>query len=117
MGFCLITIGSAIFNYMVISHVNHLELPRLTMSDLRSNGILRDVASEIFPHDLMLSLLGITTAFLVWSIMIWVYSIKEARNLSLRESVICSLIPALIMWFVQAYGVLVGAGRFPHLII
>ncbi len=111
-----ITIGSAIFDYMVISHVNHLELPKLTISDLRNSKILKDIASEILPHDLMFSLLGITTAFLVWSIMIWVYSIKEARNLSLRESVICSLIPALILWFVQAYSVLAGTGRFSHLI-
>ncbi len=102
-GFMPLTIGTIISDSVMINHISDIKLPKLTMIDLRNSEIMRSIASKIFPQDLVLSLAGMNTAFLVWSLMIWTYSLKIARNLRLRDSLVCSLIPTLLLWFIQIY--------------
>ena len=61
---------------------------------------------SIIPKDLVYSNLIINVAVTIWSLTIWTFAIKHAREIELRKAFICALIPTLLFGVYQIWNLL-----------
>lgn len=93
-------IGSLITLVAAIQYLPKVTVPVLTKSAL-DNPELIETAMTAFLHDpAMLELTQITTliaiVFMLWSANIWIFGMKHARILSMRDAAICVGAPVIL---------------------
>ncbi|NMB78703.1 MAG: YIP1 family protein [Methanomicrobiales archaeon] len=93
-------LGSLITLIAAIEYLPKVTVPILTKSAL-DNPEAIEAAMKTFMHDpAMVELTQITTlvaiVFMLWSAHIWIFGIKKARNISMRDSAICVGIPIVL---------------------
>uniref|UniRef100_A0A7J2THP5 Yip1 domain-containing protein n=1 Tax=Archaeoglobus fulgidus TaxID=2234 RepID=A0A7J2THP5_ARCFL len=61
---------------------------------------------SIIPRDLIYSNLIINIAVTAWSLTIWSFALRHARELELREAFICASMPAMLFAVYQVWSIL-----------
>jgi len=93
-------IGSLITLVAAIQYLPKITVPVLTKSALDDPEII-ETAMAAFMHDpAMLELTQITSliaiVFMLWSANIWIFGMKHARKLSMRDAAICVGAPVIL---------------------
>ena len=105
-GFLPSLVGSFITIPMSTYYVMNAEIPKISIEQLRHNpGIMKSLILSIIPQDLIYSNLLINLAVTVWSLTLWTFAIKHARNLTTKKAFISALIPAVVFGLYQIYSI------------
>ncbi len=67
---------------------------------------MKSVVLSIIPRDLVYSNLIINLAITVWSLTIWTFAIKHAREIELRKAFITALILTALFGIYQLWSIL-----------
>lgn len=99
-GFLPQVIGALIAAAYTIITVPSISVPPLSRSVMEDPQALQ-AAITAFMHDPAIRMITqisavVSIVFILWSAYIWVYGIKEARGLSLRDAQLCVGIPVLL---------------------
>lgn len=97
-------IGSIITISLSSYYVLNARIPHIDLSNLNPEA-MRSVMLSIMPHELLYTNLIINLAIILWSLTIWIFAVKYARNLTTKNAVITALIPALLFALYQIYSV------------
>ena len=82
------------------------EIPKISIEQLQHNPrIMKSLILSIIPQDLIYSNLLINLAVTVWSLTLWTFAIKHARNLTTKKAFISALIPAVVFGLYQIYSI------------
>ncbi len=106
-GFLPSLVGSAITVPMSWYYVSQAEVPKISLAQLQQNpDMIKSIMLYLLPKDLIYSNLIINVAVTIWSLTIWSFAIKHARNVELRKALICALIPTLLFGVYQVWNLL-----------
>ncbi|MDT8357713.1 MAG: Yip1 family protein [Methanomicrobiaceae archaeon] len=97
-GFFPQIIGSAISLPLLYDYISGLQIPPVSDPALIEEAV-RELLSG--PTMLVISVIGIL--FFLWSANLWIFGVKEARALTLRDAVITVGVPAVLYIFLQVY--------------
>ena len=90
-GFFPSLVGTLITAPLSILYLSTVELPQINFYENIDEALL-----NLFPPRLVYISLAVNLAVTAWSLAVWSYALKHARNLSLRKSFTCALIPTLL---------------------
>lgn len=68
--------------------------------------IVKTIMLSIVPKDLIYPNIIINLAVTAWSLTIWTFAIKHARDIELRKAFITALIPTLLFGAYQLWSIL-----------
>jgi len=106
-GFLPSLIGSAITVPMSAYYISKAEIPKISVSQLQQNpDVMKTVMLSLLPRDLIYSNLIINLAITAWSLTVWTFAVKNARNIELRKAFICALIPTVLFGVYQIWSIL-----------
>ncbi|WP_318249234.1 YIP1 family protein [Geoglobus acetivorans] len=106
-GFLPSLVGSAITVPMSLHYISQAEIPKISFAQLQQNpDVMKEVMLSLIPKDFVHSNLIINIAVTIWSLTIWSFAIKHAREIELRKAFICALIPTLIFGAYQIWSIL-----------
>jgi hypothetical protein len=106
-GFLPPLIGSLITVPMSCHYISKAQVPTISISQLQQNpNIVKSVISAMYPKNLVYSNLIINLAVTIWSLTIWTFAIKHAREIELRKAFICALIPTVLFTVIQIWKLL-----------
>jgi len=106
-GFLPSLIGSAITVPMSLYYISRAEIPKISLTALQQNpDVIKAVMISLLPRDLIYSNLIINFAVTVWSLAIWTFAVKNAREIELRKAFITALIPTLLFGVYQIWNIL-----------
>jgi len=79
-------IGSAITIPMSAYYISKAEIPKISLAQLQQNpDVVKEMMLSLIPKDLVYSNLLINFAVTVWSLAIWSFAIKHAREIELKK--------------------------------
>jgi len=105
-GFLPSLVGSAITVPMSLYYIANAEIPKISLTALQQNpDVMRAVTISLLPRDLIYSNLIINFAVTAWSLTIWTFAVKHAREIELRKAFICALIPSVVFGAYQVWSV------------
>ena len=92
--------GSIITLIAAVLYIPRITVPTLSKAALEDPAMIEQV-TKAFMHDpAMMELTQITTlfsiVFMLWSAHIWIFGIKHARGLSMRNAAICVGVPIVL---------------------
>lgn len=92
--------GSIITLVAAVLYIPRITVPTLSKAALEDPAMIEQV-TKAFMHDpAMMELTQITTlvsiVFMLWSAHIWIFGIKHARGLSMRNAAICVGVPIVL---------------------
>ncbi len=100
-------VGSAITVPMSWYYISQAEVPKISLAQLQQNpNVMKTVMFSLIPKDLVYSNIIINLAITAWSLTIWTFAIKHARNIELRKAFITALIPTIIFGAYQIWSIL-----------
>jgi len=106
-GFLPSLIGSAIIVSMSLYYMFQAEIPKISIEQIQQNpDIMNEIMLSLIPKDLVYSSLVINLAVTVWSLVIWSFAIKHAREIEFKKAFICALIPTVILGIYQLWSIL-----------
>ena len=106
-GFIPSLVGSTITVPMSWYYVSQAEVPKISIAQLQQNPkVVKSIMLSIIPKDLVYSNIIINVAVTAWSLTIWTFAIKHAREIELRKAFICALIPTLLFGVYQVWSIL-----------
>jgi len=106
-GFLPSLIGSLITTPISVYYIMNAEIPEIDLTQLEQNPeIIETLIITLLPKEVIYSTLIITIAMTAWSLVIWSFALKHARELDLRKAFICVLIPTVPLVLYQIWGVL-----------
>ncbi|WP_202318940.1 Yip1 family protein [Archaeoglobus neptunius] len=96
-GFLPSLFGSAISIPISLNYMEKVVMPKVSAEDLTADpGILAKTILKQIPTGYLHSALVLNIAVTIWSLLIWNFAIKNARELDGRRSLICAAIPTAI---------------------
>lgn len=95
-GFIPSIIASAITTAVGAQYITSARVPQLSMGDIQSGEFMNELMSSMLPTDFVYFSIIVSLAFGVWSLTIWTFGLKHARELTTRNAAITTLIPFLI---------------------
>ena len=66
---------------------------------------MKSLMLSITPPDLLYSNLAVSFAITLWSLTLWTFAVKHARNLSTRKAFVSALVPTAVFAVYQLYSV------------
>ena len=106
-GFLPSLIGSLITTPISVYSIMNAEIPEIDLKQLEQNPEIIDaLITSLLPNEVIYSTLIINIAMIVWSLVIWSFALKHARDLDLRKAFICVLIPTVPLVIYQIWSVL-----------
>jgi hypothetical protein len=105
-------IGSVITLIVAIQYVPRITVPTLSTAALQDPAIVEQTMTAFMHDPAMLELTQITSliaiVFLLWSANIWIFGVKHARRLSMRDAAICGAVPvvAYVLYITYTLGVM-----------
>ena len=106
-GFFPSLIGSAITVPMAAYYVVNEGVPEISLISLQQNSdMVKAVILSLVPEEVLYSNLVINFAVILWSLTIWSFAIRHARDIGLREAFLCALIPTAIFGGYQIWSIL-----------
>jgi len=111
-GFVPQVIGMLVTVAAALVYLPKVIVPALTTAAMQDPQMIKDASSALMHDPAMMAFTQITAVvsivFLLWSATIWIFGLKQARNLSLKHAAICVMIPVILFIVFQAYS-LTGA--------
>ncbi|AEA47919.1 Yip1 family protein [Archaeoglobus veneficus] len=105
-GFLPSLVGSLVTIPMSAYYISNAEVPKISMEQLQQNPeIMKSILLSILPQDLIYSNLIINLAITVWSLTLWTFAIKHARNLTTKNAFVSALIPTVAFGLYQVYSI------------
>jgi len=95
-GFLPSLIGSLITTPISVYYIMSAKISGIDLTQLEQNPkIIEALITSLLPKEVIYSTLIINIAMTAWSLIIWSFALKHARNLDLKKSFICVLIPTI----------------------
>jgi hypothetical protein len=92
-------LGSVITVVLATLYIPEVAVPSITSATLQDPAALQEVMKAFMHDPAMLALTQITSlisiVFLLWSANIWIFGLKHARSLTMRDAAICVGIPVV----------------------
>ena len=111
-GFVPQVIGMLVTVAAALVYLPKVAVPVLTTAAMQDPQMIKEATSALMHDPAMMAFTEITAVvsivFLIWSATIWIFGLKQARNLSLKNAAICVMIPVILFIVLQAYS-LTGA--------
>jgi hypothetical protein len=111
-GFVPQIIGMLVTVIAALVYLPKVIVPPLTSAAMQDPQVIKEATSALMHDPAMMAFTEITAVvsiiFLLWSASIWIFGLKQARNLSLKNAAICVMIPVILFIVFQAYS-LAGA--------
>ncbi len=105
-GFFPSLIGSAITIPMSAYYILNAEVPRISITQLQQNpDVMKAVMLSLVPKDLVYSNLMVNFAVTIWSLVIWSFAVKHAREIELKKAFISALIPTVLFGIYQVWSI------------
>jgi len=103
-GFLPSLVGEVITVPMSLYYISRVELPKLTVQQIQQNPeIVKKMMMSIVPRSLVYSNLIINAAVTVWSLVLWSFAVKHAREIELKNAFICALIPTVLFGLLEIW--------------
>ncbi len=106
-GFLPSLVGSAITVPMSWYYISQAEVPKISLSQLQQNpNVVKSIMLHLLPKDLIYSNIIINIAITAWSLTIWTFGIRHAREIELKKAFITALIPTILFGAYQIWNLL-----------
>jgi len=106
-GFLPSLVGAIITIPISYYYISKAQLPEISLAQLVQNpNIAKTLVTELVPKSIVYSNLAINLVLTAWSLTIWTFAIKHAREIELKKAFICALIPTLLFGIYQIWNVL-----------
>ena len=110
-GFVPNIIGSCITLPFTYHYISQAEIPPLIpeslgIEALRNPEVMKSIMQAMFPTEAIYASAIVSLAILLWSLTIWTFALKHARELSLRNAFISVLIPTALHFIYQLWSIL-----------
>jgi len=106
-GFLPSLIGALITIPMSYYIISKTQIPKISISQLQQNpNIVKSLILTMYPKNLIYSSLIINLAITIWSLTLWSFAIKHAREIELKKAFICALIPSALFTLFQIWRLL-----------
>lgn len=100
-------IGSVITVIAAMEYIPKVVVPALTSAALSNPQQIQDATTALMRDQAMVEFTQISAVvsivFLLWSASIWIFGIKQARTISLKNAAICVGVPVLLLIVYQIY--------------
>ena len=112
-GFVPQIVGMLVTVVAALVYLPKVTVPALTSAALQDPQMIKEATSVLMHDPAMMAFTEITAVvsivFLLWSATLWIFGLKQARNLSLKNAAICVMIPVILFIVFQAYTLATGA--------
>lgn len=104
--------GAILTSIVVLQYIPKVIVPRITAAAAQDPQMIQDAIKALTHDPAMREMTQITLiisiVFLLWSANIWIFGMKNARNLSSRDAALCVSIPvvAYILYLVYTMAVM-----------
>ena len=106
-GFFPSLVGSLITVPMSVYYITNAKISEISLVQLQQNpDIVGAIIASIIPKDLIYSNLIINFVITAWSLTIWTFAIKHAREIELKKAFVSALIPTVLFAIYQIWSVL-----------
>jgi len=106
-GFLPSLIGSLITIPMSAHYITNAEVPKISIAQLQQNpDVMRAVMLSLIPKDLVYSNLIINLAVTLWSLTIWTFAVRHARETELKKAFFTALIPTALFGIYRVWTIL-----------
>jgi len=106
-GFLPSLVGAIVTIPISYHYISQAQLPKITLTQLAQNpNIAKTLVTELVPKSIVYSNLAINLVLTAWSLTIWTFAIKHAREIELKKAFICALIPTLLFGIYQIWNLL-----------
>ena len=106
-GFVPQVIGMLVTVIAALVYLPKVVVPRLTSAAMSDPQMIKEATSALMHDPAMVAFTEIAAVvsivFLLWSATIWIFGLKQARNLSLKHAAICVSIPVILFVIFQIY--------------
>jgi hypothetical protein len=100
-------IGALITVIAALEYLPKVVVPHLTSAALENPQMIQDATTALMHDPAMVAFTQITAVisivFLLWSANIWIFGIKQVRNISMRDAAICVGLPVILFIIFQVY--------------
>ncbi len=100
-GFLPSLVGSLITVPMSAYYIFKAEIPKISIAQLQNPNVIKGIMLSLIPKSLIYSNLIIYLAITAWSLTIWTFAIKHAREIELRNAFITASIPTVLFGIYQ----------------
>jgi len=105
-GFFPSLVGSLITVPMSAYCISNAEVPKISLAQLQNPDVVKEIMLTLIPRDLVYSNLTINLAVTVWSLTIWTFAVRHAREVELRKAFFTALIPTVLFGIYQVWSIL-----------
>ncbi len=106
-GFFPSLVGSIITVPISAYYISKAEIPKISITQLQQNpSIVKGIMLSLIPRSLVYSNLVINLAVTAWSLTIWSFAVKHAREIELKKAFITALIPTALFGIYQVWSLL-----------
>jgi len=106
-GYVPLVIGSVITLVAAFEYLPKVVVPTLTSAALTNPQQIQDATTALMSDPAMVEFTQISAVismvFLLWSANAWIFGIKQARNISMRDAAITVGIPVILLIIYQLY--------------
>jgi len=103
--------GSLIAIIIALEYIPRVVIPHITQATLQDPQLMQDAIKSLTHDPAMLEFTQIsaivTIVFLLWSANIWIFAIRHSRELSVRDAVICVMVPVIAFIIYLVYNLTV----------
>jgi hypothetical protein len=100
-------IGALVTMCAAFIYLPKVIVPHLTSAAVGDPQMIRDATTALMHDPAMVAFTEIATLvsviFLLWSATIWIFGLKQARNLSLKHAALCVCVPVILFVIFQVY--------------
>ena len=106
-GFLPSLVGAIVTTPISYHYISQAQLPKIPLTQLVQNpSIAKTLISGLLPKTLIYSNLLINLVLTAWSLTIWTFAIKHAREIELKKAFITALIPTILFGAYQIWNLL-----------
>jgi hypothetical protein len=106
-GFVPQVLGTIITLIAALEYIPRVKVPQIAAASLQDPQVIQDALKSLMHDPAMTEFTQITTlisiVFLLWCANIWIFGIKHARMLSMRDAAICVAVPVVGYIFYMIY--------------
>ena len=100
-------LGSLVTLVLAYEYIPRVVVPKLTQAALNDPAAITNATNALMHDPAMIELTQITTlvsiVFMLWSAHIWIFGIKHARGIPMRDAAICVGLPIVIYILYMIY--------------
>jgi len=110
-GFLPQVLGSVISLIVALEYLPKVVIPHISLAALQDPDLMQEAIKLLTRDPALLEFTQISTlisiVFLLWSANIWIFGAQHARGLSMRDAVICVMVPVVASILFMVYNLTV----------